>query len=273
MNVPIVQGRDFDERDRDGAPCVAIVNEAFTERHFGGVSPLGKHLVKLSGRPNEKQMCEIVGVIRDNAWQSLNEKVRPFYALAFQQSDERRMTLMVAATSDAKTLVGPVRQIIRDLDRTIPVSDVQTLPDYFSVALYPFRLVGAMMAACGLMVLLLATVGIYGVISYSVAQRTREVGIRIALGASQIHILKLIVRQGMLLVGFGLDLGLVFALALMRVAASAVAEAELLFGVSTTDSLTFAGVTFLLMLVALLACYLPARRATRVDPVVALRYE
>jgi len=273
MKVPFVQGRDFDERDRDGAPCVAIVNEAFTARYFAGMSPLGKHLTKYTQRAKEKQMCQIVGVIHDNAWQSLNEKVQPFYAMAFQQSDQNRMTLMVTAATDAKSLAAPVRQVIRDLDRTIPVADVQTLQDHFSIVLYPFRLVGAMMAACGLMVLLLATVGIYGVISYSVAQRTREVGIRIALGASQQHILKLIVRQGMVLVSLGLVLGLVLALVLMRVAAGVAAEAGLLFGVSTTDSFTFAGVTILLMLVALLGCYLPARRATRVSPVVALRYE
>lgn len=272
MNVPLVQGRDFDERDREGAPCIAIVNEAFTGRYFGGASPLGKHLVKHSGRSSEKQLCEIVGVIRDDDWQSMHE-LRPFFAMTVQQSDHRRMTLLVNATTDARNLILPVRQVIRELDRTIPVADVQTLQDYFGLVLYPFRVVGAMMATCGLMVLLLATVGIYGVISYSVAQRTREVGIRIALGASQIDILKLIVRQGMLLVGLGLAAGLLLALVLMRVMESAVVEAELLFGVSTTDSLTFAGVTILLALVALLACYLPARRAMRVDPVVALRYE
>lgn len=272
MNVPVVQGRDFDERDRDGAPCVAIVNEAFTQRYFGGASPLGKHLAKQNGRSAEKQWCEIVGVIRDNAWQSVHE-LRPFFAMAASQSERGRLTLVVNASTDAKSLIVPVRQVIRDLDRTIPVADVQTLQDYFSIVLYPFQLVGAVMAACGLMALLLATVGIYGVISYSVAQRTREVGIRIALGASQNQILKLVVRQGMLLVIYGLAAGLLLSMVLMQLAASAVAEAELLFGVSTTDSLTFAGVTILLTAVALLACYLPARRATRVDPVVALRYE
>jgi predicted permease len=272
MKVPFVQGRDFDERDREGAPCVAIVNETFTQRYFGGASGLGKHLLRETGRANEKQMCEIVGVIRDNEWQSAHE-LRPFFAMALQQSQRSRMTLLVHASTDANALVAPVRQVIRDLDRTIPVADVQTLQDFFGLVLYPFRLVGAVMAACGLMALLLATLGIYGVVSYSVAQRTREVGIRIALGASQIEILKLIVRQGMMLVIYGLAAGLLLALVLMRVAASAVAEAELLFGVSTTDSLTFGGVTILLTLIALLACYLPARRAMRVDPVVALRYE
>ena len=272
MKVPFVQGRDFDERDRDGAPCVAIVNEAFTQRYFGGASPLGKHLAKQTGRSNQNEWCEIVGVIRDNDWQVVHE-LRPFFAMAGQQSERKRMTLIVNGTTDAKSLIVPVRQVIRDLDRTIPVADVQTLQDFFGMMLYPFRLVGAVMAACGLMALLLATVGIYGVVSYSVAQRTREVGIRIALGASHNQILKLVVRQGMLLVVCGLAVGLLLAVVVMRIAASAVAEAELLFGVSTTDSLTFAGVTILLTAVALLACYLPARRATRVDPVVALRYE
>lgn len=272
MKVPFLQGRDFDERDRDGAPCVAIVNEAFTTTYFGGVSPLGKHLSRYTGRAEEKEQCEIVGVIRDNAWQVMHEP-RPFYAMALQQTAQRRAILMVDAAVDAESLAAPVRQVIRDLDRTIPVADVQTLPQFFSFMLYPFRILGGVMAACGLMVLLLASIGIYGVVSYSVAQRTREVGIRIALGASQMDILKLIVRQAMLLVLVGLSVGLVLAFVLMRVVASVAEEAQILFGISTTDSLTFAAVTILLALVALLACYLPALRATRVDPVVALRYE
>ncbi|HEV2834521.1 MAG TPA: ABC transporter permease [Pyrinomonadaceae bacterium] len=270
MKVPFVQGRDFEERDREGSPCVAIVNEAFGQRYFGG-SPLGRHLTKFRGSRNEKENCEIVGVIRDNAWQSLQTQVRPFYSFAVHQTDQQRMTLLVNTAGDPKSLVGPVRQAIRELDRTMPVADVGTLQDYFGLVLYPFRLLGAVMAACGVMVLLLASVGIYGVISYSVAQRTREVGIRIALGASQGEILKLIVRQGMVLVTYGLIVGLVLALALMPVVSSAVLEGELLFGVSMTDVLTFASVTMLLAVVALLACFVPARRATRIDPVVALR--
>ncbi|MCA1577496.1 MAG: ABC transporter permease [Acidobacteria bacterium] len=272
LKMPFLQGRDFDERDREGAPCVAIVNEAFAQKYFGGASPLGKHLAKHSGRSTKIEQCEIVGMIRDSHWQSLNQEVRPFFALPLYQIGDAQMTLMVHANGDANSLTASVRQAIRDLDRTIPVNDVQTLPDYFRVALFPFRLIGAVMAACGLMALLLASVGIYGVISYSVAQRTREVGIRLALGAPHGEILKLIVRQGMLLVGYGLGAGLLLAVVLMRVAESALLEAELLF-VSTTDTLTFAGVTVLLMFVALVACYVPARRATKIDPLVALRYE
>ena len=273
MNMPLVQGRDFDERDRDGAPCAAIVNEAFAQRYFGGASPLGRRLAKHSGRTTEKVQCEIVGMVRDDAWQSLNEQVRPFFALSVMQDQRERMMLMVNAKGDAKTLAAPVRQVIHDLDRTVPLADVQTLQHHFSVMLYPVRLIGTIMAACGLMALLLATVGIYGVISYSVAQRTREVGIRIALGAPQFEILKLIVRQGMMLVVVGVAVGLVLALVLMQIVGSVAHEAEVTFGVSPTDSLTFAAVTILLTLVALLACYVPARRATRIDPVVALRNE
>jgi putative ABC transport system permease protein len=270
MKVPFTQGRDFDERDRDGAPCVAIVNEAFTGRYFGGASPLGKHLAKYGRRKAEKEWCEVVGVIRDDAWQTLHE-VRPFYSMALQQSDERDAMLLVTATTDAKTLISPVRQIIKELDRNIPLGDVQTLQDYFSFALYPFRLLGAVMAGCGLTALLLAAIGIYGLISYSVAQRTREVGIRMALGAERSDILKLVLRQGMVLVMVGLGVGLLLGVALTRVLTSGVFDADLLFGVSATDSLTFVAVTVLLALVALVACYIPALRATRVDPVEALR--
>jgi len=153
----------------------------------------------------------------------------------------------------------------------MPVTDVQTIDQNFSVVLYPFRLLAVVMGACGVMALLLATIGIYGVVAYSVAQRTREVGIRMALGAVRSDILKLVVGQGMVLVAYGLALGLLLGFALTRVLTSSMFETELLFGVSATDSLTFAGVTVLLGLVALVACYLPARRATKVDPVVALR--
>jgi predicted permease len=273
MNVPFVQGRDFDERDQDGAPCVAIVNEVFAQRYFAPTgAPLGKHLVKFS-RSEEKQMCEIVGVIRDNNWQTLQKEVRPFFAFAMQQSEPNRVMLLVNTAGDPKNLIAPVRRAIQELDPNIPVTDVQTISEKFSVGLYPFRLLAVVMAACGVMALLLATIGIYGVVSYSVAQRTREVGIRMALGALRSDILKLVIGQGMVLVGVGLVIGLLLGVALTRVLTSSMFEVELLFGVSATDSLTFAGVTILLALVALAACFIPALRATKVDPVVALRYE
>jgi predicted permease len=274
-NVPVVQGRDFDDRDRDGAPCVVIVNEAFARRYFPAIdAPLGKHLAKFEqGVTPSKQMCEIVGVIRDNQWQSLQTVVRPFYALAVLQSDRRRMSLLVNTEGDPATQIRTVRRTILELDPRMPVTDVQTLLEYFSATAYPFRLLGLVMGACGVMALVLATVGIYGVVSYSVARRTREVGIRIALGALPREILKTVVGQGMALVAWGLMLGLILSFALTRVLTSSLFDTEMLFGVSATEALTFAAATLLLAFVALVACGLPALRATKVDPIEALRYE
>jgi len=272
MRVPVAQGRDFDERDRDGAPCVAIVNEVFTRRYLAGAaSPLGRRLAKRDGGSSAKQMCEIVGVIRDDAWQSLQKEVRPYFALALLQSDRRRMTVLVSTSGDPGSLISPVRQTIRALDPKMPVTDVQTLDQYFDVTLYPFRLVGVVIGACGVLALLLAAIGIYGVVSYSVAQRAREVGIRMALGALRRDILMLIVRQGMVLVASGLGAGLLLAMVLTLVVTSSPLETELLFGVSATDPLAFGGATAFLALVALAACAVPALRAARVDPMVTLR--
>jgi putative ABC transport system permease protein len=274
MRVPIVQGRDFNDGDREGAPCVAVINEAFAQRYLPGLaSPLGKNLIRTEGRNQQKKMCQIVGVIRDNEWQALDKEVRPFYALAVHQSDQKRMTLMASTAGDPHSLMPAVRNAIRELDPNMPVGDVQTLVEYFSIGLYPIRMAAVVMGACGLMALLLATVGIYGVVSYSVAQRTRELGIRVALGALQKDILRMVIQQGMVLVIAGLVIGLLLAFVLVRMLTTALLEADFAFGVSATDTLTFATVTMLLTLVALLACYIPARRAARIDPMVALRYE
>jgi len=274
MKVPFVQGRDFDERDREGAACVAVVNEEFGEKYFRGSNSLGKHLMKYGGAPNAPRIpCEIVGVIRDNEWQSLEKQVHPFYALALQQSQRKQFMLVASTIGDPASLIGGVRSAIRELDPMIPVADVQTLGDYFSLGLFPFRILAVVMGGCGLMALLLATLGIYGIISYSVAQRTRELGIRMALGAVQRDILRMVIGQGMFLVIVGLGIGLLLSLALTRVLTSSLLELELPLPVSAIDPLAFAGVTMLLAFVALVACYIPARRATKVDPIEALRYE
>ena len=276
MRFPFTHGRDFDERDREGAPCVAIVNEAFVQRYLQGTAaPLGKRLTKFENARGalQKTPCEIVGVIRDNEWHSLSNAVPPFYALALPQSNQKHSILMAGTAGDPQSLVPAVRSIIRELDPNIPVADVQTLGDFFSVSLYPFRALAVMMGACGLMALLLAVLGIYGIVSYSVAQRTRELGIRMALGALQKDILRLVIGQGMVLVIVGLGLGLLLSFVLPRLLMSSLVELELPLPVSAIDPLTFVSVTALLAVVALFACFIPAHRATKVDPIEALRYE
>jgi putative ABC transport system permease protein len=272
MGVPLVAGRDFDDRDREGSPCVAIVNVPFAERYLGGTGEaLGKHITGDAPEDAPPPSCSIVGVIRDTEWQSLNKTVRPFYALALLQTEELRMTLILETAGAPGGVTASVRQVIRRLDPALPVAEVQTIQAYFDTVIYPFRLFGFLMAGCGVLALLLAIVGVYGTVSYSVAQRQREVGIRMAVGAARRDILRLVIGQGMRQVGFGLAIGLLLSLALTRVLTSLPLDMELLFGVSATDAITFAGVTLLLSLVALGACYIPAVRATKVDPMVTLR--
>lgn len=270
MGVPIVLGRDFDAADRDGAPCVAIVNEVFAQTYLGGsASALGKHLTGFRVTRDERQQCEIVGIVRDNAWQTLHE-LRPFFSLSLLQAEPHRMTLIVHTAGEPAGLAEPVRRLLRGLDAGMPVQ-VETLGAFFGVMQYPFRLLGLVLGACGVLALLLATIGIYGTVAYAAAQRRREVGIRLALGATRADILRLVVGQGMTLVAYGLALGLVLGAVLARALTSMPLEVPLLFGVGATDLVSFGGVTILLGLVALTACYAPARRAARADPAAALR--
>jgi putative ABC transport system permease protein len=272
MNIPITQGRDFDERDNDGAPCVAVVNEALARRYFAGGRALGKHLTKFrEQQPN--QFCEIVGVVRDDKFQSLQQEPRPWYAFAMTQSHSTRTNMLVHTEGAPENLVPAVRRAIQSLDQTILVTGVQTLNDTFGPVLYFYRLFGLLVGGCGLLAILLAVIGIYGLVAYAVSRRTREIGIRIALGADKEKILRLIMRQGMILVGYGLSAGLLLALALTRVLTSSIFPIPILNGVGATDPLTFGSITLLLIMVALLACYVPARRATNVDPMVSLRHE
>jgi putative ABC transport system permease protein len=275
MNVPLIRGRDFTDADRDGAPCVAIVNEAFAARYFGTTdAAMGKQVAAFhADRTPSKQMCAVVGVVRDDRWQSLKKNVRPFFALPLLQSFRPRILLLVQTDTDPAGHTNLIRRAIQQLDPTVPVQDVRTLREHFDAGAYPFRLLGIVTSACGFMALFLATVGVYGVVSYAAAQRTREIGIRMALGAVQRDVLTMVMRHGMVLVTLGLALGLFLSLVLTRVLTSAVFESDLLFGVSPTDAATFIGVALLLTIVAVLACYIPAWRAARLDPLEALRHD
>jgi putative ABC transport system permease protein len=273
MKIPLVMGREFDERDREGAPCVAIVNEVFARRYFAPEGrAIGRHLIKSRGQEPD-QLCEIVGVVRDDKFQSLRKEPRPAFDFPLMQSHETQFTLLVNATGDPGSLAPAVRRVIQSLDPNISGAGVQTVREHFSAILFPFRVFGFLMGACGALALALAAIGVYGVVSYSAAQRMREIGVRVALGATEKDVLKLVVGQGMRPALYGLGAGLALSLALTRALASSLFGFELLPGVSATDGLTFFGVTSLLAGVALLACYIPARRATKVDPMVALRCE
>ena len=272
MNIPITNGRDFDERDREDAPCVAVVNEALARRYFAGGRALGKHLIKHAGqRPD--QLCEIVGVVRDDKFQSLRTEPLPWYAFALSQSHSTSATMLVHTEGPPENMVPKVRRAIQALDQTLLVSSVLTLNDSFRPLLYFYRLFGLLVGGCGLFAIILAVIGIYGMVAYAVSRRTREIGIRMALGGNKHKILRLVIRQGMILVVYGLGAGLLLALALTQILTSSIFEIPILIGVNATDPLTFGSTALLLIVVALLACYLPARRATKVDPMVALRIE
>src|SRR5215213_4961613 len=262
MGIPLLAGRDFTEQDNQGGPLVVIVNEELARRYFGG-NALGKRLKFGTDSP----FREIVGVVRTAKYRNLREQALPFMYVPMGQDLQPAMTLMVRTAGDPSLVAGPLSNELRALKEEVQASPVRTMDDLIGSQLAGDRMIAVLLSVFGGGALLLAAIGIYGVMAYSAAQRTREIGIRIALGAEQRDILKLIVGQGMVLIAIGAAFGLALALAATRVLES------LLFGVSATDPLTFTVVLVVLVGVALLACYLPARRATKVDPLVALRYE
>jgi predicted permease len=264
MGTQLMRGRDFTEADREGAPAVAVVNETLAQMLWPGEDPLGK---RLSFEGPQGPFLEVVGVARDGKYRSLGDRPRPYFYQPLFQSYEPKMTLVVRTSGDPLSVAGAVREQLRALDPNLPVADVKTLAEQFDLSLLPARVAAWTLGGFGLLALALAAIGIYGVVSFSVAQRTREIGVRMALGARGGDVLRLVLGEGLLVIGVGLLAGLLLALAATRVVAG------FLYGVGATDPLTFAGVPILLGAVALAASYIPARRATRVDPMVALRHE
>jgi predicted permease len=264
METPLARGRDFTESDRKGAPGVVVLNETLAGTLWPGEDALGK---RVSVNGPEGPFLEVVGVARDGKYRSLGETPHPYIYQPVLQSYDPRMTLVVRTTGDPRSFTTAVREQIRSLEANLPVAGVKTLQEQVDLSLFPSRVAAWILGGFGVLALLLAAIGIYGVVSYSVAQRTREIGVRMALGAKRRDVLRLVLGEGLFVVAAGLGTGLLLAVAATRLIGG------FLYGVGVTDPLTFIGVPAVLGMVALVASYIPSRRATKVDPLVALRYE
>ena len=264
LGIPFLRGRDFTGDDREGAPGVVIVNETFARRFWKDEDPVGK---RISTRGAQGPFFEVIGVVANGKYVTLGEEPRSMMYMPLSQNHETGMTLHVRTSLPPESLAAAVRGEIQSLEKNLPISGIRTMADQMSSSLFPAKMGAILLAIFGSLALLLATVGLYGVMGYSVARRTREIGIRMALGAGRNDVLKMVLKEGMTLVGIGIILGLGAAWFATQLLAS------FLYGVSVTDPFTFAGVSLLLSGVALVASFAPARRATRVDPIVALRYE
>jgi macrolide transport system ATP-binding/permease protein len=265
LQTPLMQGRDFTWRDDAHAPGVIIVNETMARRLWPGQEALGKRL-RIGNQPDAKYL-EVIGVAKDGKYRSLGENPRPYMYLPVLQNYRPGMTLLVRTDTDPKNIVSSIRQQAQALDSRLPVYDVKTMKEHMTYALWTTRMGAELSTTFGLLALLLAATGLYSVMAYSVSQRTREIGIRMALGAQRRDVLRLVTGQGMTLALIGVVAGLAVAFVATRILSS------LLYGVSATDTVIFIGIPALLAVVALIACYIPARKATKVDPMVALRYE
>ena len=277
MGIPLVSGRDFDDRDvrfEAGDPDaklpsykVAIVNESYAKHYFGERSPIGRH-IGFGINPGTKTPIEIIGIVKDAKYTGVRDDIPRQVFFAYMENDFAGSAVMyVRTTNQPDAAFGAIRQVARQLDANLPIYNLRTLDHQIDQSLLNDRLIATLSSAFGVLATLLAVIGLYGVMAYTVARRTREIGVRMALGAVQGDVVWLVMREVLALVGTGIVLGLVAAWGLGRLISSQ------LYGVTASDPLTIAGAAGLLLFVALLAGYLPARRATRVNPVLALRYE
>jgi putative ABC transport system permease protein len=262
LRIPLISGRNFTSHDDGSAPNVAIVNDIFARRYFGQADPLGHRIRILDG-----SWYSIVGVVPNTRYLPLTTEPSPEVFICDVQHPQWDMTLIVHATSDPASLAAAVRGKVHEVDPNQPVDHVATMEERFSQAVAPQRFNALVLVIFAGMAVILAGVGVYGVMAYSVTRRTHEIGVRMALGAQRQDVLQFVLRHGALLVASGIGLGVAGALALTRSLSS------LLYGVKPTDPLTFIGVSLILISVALMASYIPARRATKVEPMVALRHE
>jgi putative ABC transport system permease protein len=268
LGISLLRGRSFTDDDNEKAPLAGMINAMVARRFFPNEDPIGKRF--LIGHPsatNSSKWYTIVGVVSDTKLYGLANPARLEVYLPFRQSPSNGMALVVKSNADPAALTTEIREAVQSIDKDQPIFAISTMEELRSNSVATRRMTLVLLGLFSGLALVLGAIGIYGVISYSVAQRTHEIGIRMALGAPRRDVFRLVVGQGLKLAGIGIAIGIVAAFGLARLMSS------LLYGISATDFETFAGVSILLALVALLACYVPARRAMRVDPTVALRYE
>jgi predicted permease len=265
MKIPLLDGREFGQSDTTTALQVAMINETAARRFWPDQNPVGRRLIL--GRAPDEEVREVVGIVKDSKYRRLNDEVRPAVYVPFAQDYRANMALHVRTNGEPGALLAAVRREVQALDANLPLYNIKTLEEQKSGSLYTSRMAAMLLTVFGLLALGLAAVGLYGVMAYAVNRRTREIGIRLALGAQGTDVLRQVLGEGMTMVTIGVALGLAGAFALTRLMKT------LLFGVSATDPLTFGLIAGLLVVVALLACFIPAWRATKVDPLVALRCE
>jgi predicted permease len=264
MQMPMRTGRAIDARDDASAPKVAVINETAARKYFPNENPIGQHF---GSRPETAGQFEVVGVLRDAKYNSVRDPAPPTMYVPYLQNPIATAVFQVRTAGDPASTVGAIREAVRQVDANLPMMNVSTQVDEVEKRLQQERIFAQAYALFGALALLLASIGLFGLMSYSVARRTNEIGIRMALGAQRTDVLQLVMVESMALVGVGVALGIAGALAAGRVVAT------LLFGLAATDGATIAGATLVMVAVSAFAGYLPARRAARVDPLVALRYE
>jgi len=261
MRTALLSGRDFEESDEAAAQRYVIINEAMARRYWAGRDPLGTKI-----RVGEAD-CQVVGVAKTGKYNNLSEDPLPYLFFPIWQFSRSDVTLLVRGAGDPGAYAAPVRALAREIDPEVALFNVVTLPDYMAVPLYASRLSASFLGLLGVLALLLATVGLYSVMAYVVAQQTREIGIRMALGAQRRDVLAMVAKHGLTLTTLGIAVGLAGAFATTRFARS------MLFGVNPAEPLIYLGLSTGLYVVAVLACVIPATRATRIDPLAALRCE
>jgi predicted permease len=265
MQTPVVQGRTFAAADKEGTPLVAIVNEEFAKTYWPGQSALGKRL-RLDSKKND--WLQIVGVTKTGKYTFTGEPPTPFLYLPFAQNPRKSMYLLTNSSGDPATLAAPLRALVHTMDPDQPIFNVRTMEDFYQVrAISVLRILVEVVMTMGAVGLTLALIGLYGLIAFSVSRRTREIGIRMAIGAHRSDVLRMVLRQGLTLAVAGIGVGGAISVAVARALTAG------LVGLGHPNAATYVIVPVTLLVVALASCYLPAFRASRVDPMVALRYE